>query len=251
MNRNNNRQRANGRTGRRRGTQGRRQLVRTTTKSTTTMRNDTELEALRQMPYIHRMPRMMYTPEAVLVDLTFPDTSYTRNNVASTFLSWRYRANSIYDPDPALGSGSVPGYSYYSGGYNAYLVVGIGYDISLANMESSAVDAVVWPTVTDVGLNYSAVNEMFGNPYASQGTMSAKGGMDRVRLKGFIDLGHFYGNMSQYVSAFGSLFGANPASIYLNIGGVSPAAFTVNNGLDVRVVLTYRVIIFSRKHVIS
>lgn len=217
-----------------------------TTSSNVIMKRETEFEIMRQMPHIIPIPRLMYTPEAMLVDLVYPDTSFNRNNVASTFLSWRYRATSIFDPDPALGSGSVPGYSYYAGGYNAYLVIGIGFDISLANMEASPVDIIVWPSVLDLGLNYAATNEMFGNPHAAQNTISAKGGMDRARLKGYIDLGSFYGNTTQYISGYGSTFGTNGATIYLNVGGVSATAFTATNGLDVRVTLTYRTVVFSR-----
>jgi len=214
------------------------------------MQNVTERLFRRQTGNVVTMPRLMFAPETVVVDLVYPDVAYSRNNVSSTFLSWRYRANSIYDPDPALGSGSVPGYTFWASGYNAYVVLGLGYDISISNMEGSAVDVVAWPTVTDVGLNYAGTGEMFGNPHASQNTVSAKGGMDRCRLRGTVDLGKFYGNPTQYISSFGGTFGANPVPIYFNVGGVSPGAFTSGNGLDVRVTLTYRVAIFSRKFLV-
>jgi len=196
-------------------------------------------------PFI--MPRLKYLPDSVIVDLVYPDVVYSRNNVTQTFLSWRYRANSIYDPDPLVGSGSVPGYTFWSGGYGAYLVVGLGYDIQISNMEGSPVDVVAIPSVKDLGNNYSLVSELFGNAFAATSQCASKGGMDRTKMKGYFDLGKFYGNATQYIANYGSAFGGNPpASIYLNIGGVSFTAFTIGNGLDVRVALTYRVHLFSR-----
>jgi len=219
-----------------------------TTKSSNMMRNETEEAFLSQNRNVYKIPRLMYTPEIILCDLVYPDVSYNRNNVTATFLSWRYRAGSVFDPDPALGSGSVPGYTYYSGGYNVYLVLGLGYDISICNMEASPVDVVVWPSNSDLGLNYAGTGEMFGNPHASQNTVSAKGGQDRCRLRGTLDLGSFYGNVYQYLT-FAAPFGANPplTNIWLNVGGVSATAFTATNGLDVRVTLTYRVAMMQRK----
>lgn len=199
------------------------------------------------MPNIHTIPRLMYTPETMLVDLVYPDVNYNRNNVGSSFLSWRYRTGNIFDPDPALGSGSVPGYTYYSNGYNAYLIIGIGYDIGIVNMEASGSDIVVCPTTQDLGLNYSSVGELFGNPHATVASVSSKGGMDRCRLTGYVDLGQFYGNCTQYIANFGTTFGSNPTTLFLNVGATSPTSYTTNNGLDVRVTLTYRVLLFSRK----
>jgi hypothetical protein len=190
----------------------------------------------------------------VIVDLVYPDTSYTHNNVGVTYLSWRYRLNSIYDPDPALGSGSVPGYSAWSGFFNSYRVLATSYSLDISNLEASPVDVFVVPTTSDLGLNYPNANELFGQPYCSQALISAKNGMDRVRLKGYIDLGNFYGNAVQYLGndAFGSGFGNNPGTIlYLNVGGVSAANFTSGNGLDYRFTLTYTVLLTGRKTLVN
>jgi hypothetical protein len=193
-------------------------------------------------------------PDSVLVDLVYPDTTLTHTNNAFTYLSWRYRANSVYDPDPTIGSGSVPGYSFWATGYNSYRVISLGYSIDLSNLETSPVDVVACPSVADLGANYTAMNELFGNPYASQALLSAKGGMDRARLTGAIDLGQFWGNSGQYLNddGFGGSVGGNPSvSLFLNVGGVSAAAFTTGNGLDYRITLTYTTLWYGRKILVS
>ncbi len=243
------RRNTNNRNKRNRRQPNRQVAIKSLTKTTNFELGRTERE-VRKMYRPVLLPRLMFAPESVLVDLVYPDVAYNRNNVTATFISWRYRANSIYDPDPALGSGSVPGYTFWSGAYQAYLVIGIGYDIQITNMEASPVDLVVVPTNNDIGLNYSGIGEMFGNPHASVNQVSAKGGMDKAHFKGYIDLGRQYGNMIQYIADFGSSFGGNPTAVYLNVGGTSATAFTANNGLDIRVNLTYRTLLFSRKSVI-
>jgi hypothetical protein len=205
----------------------------------------TEKTFVDENPKAHKIPRLMFTPECIITDLTYPDTTVTRTNIGFNTLSWRYRANSIFDPDPALLSGPVPGYSYYAGGYGAYIVLALGYSITVSNAEVAPVDVVVWPSQTDLGLNFISTNEAFGNPHASQGTLSAKGGQDRILLTGTVDLGSFYGSVAQYLANFGSAFGANASPLFLNIGGYNSALFTAA-GLDVRVTLTYRTAVFKR-----
>jgi hypothetical protein len=208
----------------------------------------------RNLKRLLRIPRNVFMTENVIVDFTFPDTTLTRVNAGFTYLSWRYRMNSIYDPDPALGSGSVPGYSAWSTFFNNYRVLSASYSIDISNLETSPVDVFVCPTILDLGLNYPSANELFGNPHCAQSLISAKGGADRTRLKGFIDLGNFVGNTSQYIGddGYGGSFGANPGvTLFLNIGGISAATFTALNGLDYRFTLTMTTLLYGRKIVIN
>lgn len=218
------------------------------TKPSNVLRGRTEDVAIREFsPFM--FPRLQYLPECIIIDLVYPDVTFNRNNATATFLSWRYRMNSIFDPDPLLGSGSVPGYTFWSGGYSAYIVLKLGYDIQVSNVEDSPVDIVCCPSVTDLGSNYAATAELFGNPHATVAQCSGKGGMDRCHLKGWIDLGHFFGNTTHYLT-IGSNFGSNPTGLYLNVGGVCATAFTANKGVDIRVNLTYRVLLYQRKNLI-
>lgn len=162
--------------------------------------------------------------------------------------------NSIYDPDPTIGSGVVPGYVAWSTFFNSYRVLAISYSVDISNMETSPVDVCAVPTYNDLGSNYASSVELFGQPHASQALLSAKGGMDRTRLKGFIDLGSFSGNVDQYLGddGFGGTFGGNPnAILFLNIAGVSAANFTTGNGLDYRFTMTMTTLLSGRKTLVS
>lgn len=209
-------------------------------------RADTRTNTVRAISTLQRgilhIPKNRFAPDSVIVELTYPDTTFTHNNVGFPNLSWRYRMTSIYDPDPLLGTGSIPGYSFWAAGYSGYRVLQIRYTIDISNLEGSPVDIIACPSKTDLGANYVNLNELFGNPYASQALLSAKGGMDRARLVGTIDIGEFYGSVNQYIGndGFGGAFGANPtANFFLNVGGVSAANFTTGNGLDYRVTIVY------------
>ncbi len=160
--------------------------------------------------------------------------------------------NSVFDPDPGVSSGAVPGHLEWSSFFDVYRVLKCGYTIDISNLEPSPVDTVIFPSQNDLGLNYSGLVEAFGNPYANQSVISAKGGMDRTRLKGSVDLGKFYGIVSQYIGNdnFGSATTGNPSVfLYLNIGGVNAVNFTATNGLDVRVTLKFTVFYHKRKFV--
>jgi hypothetical protein len=216
-------------------------------------KGETQAIAFQQSRPI-RIPKLVFAPDSVIVDLVFPDTLFVKNNVGSASLSWRYRMNSIFDPDPTLGSGSVPGYTFWSGAYSSYRVLAFSYSVQLMNLESSPIDVVAAPSLSDLGANYSFTSELFGNPHATVSALSAKGGMDRALLKGHIDLGKYYGNSTQYLGndSFGSGFGSNPAGImHINIGAVSAGLFTTNNGVDYRATLTYTVLLTQRKIVVA
>jgi hypothetical protein len=77
----------------------------------------------------------------------------TRNNVGANALSWRYRGNSAYDPDPALFSGSLSGYSEFASLYTRYLCDTLNYEISFKNNENFEVTCSVFYSAYDLGIN--------------------------------------------------------------------------------------------------
>jgi hypothetical protein len=223
-------------------------------KNTSVLSGDTMSTVLRTQRDVIRIPLNRFITESVIVDLTYPDTVYTRSNAGFTYLSWRYRVNSIYDPDPLVGTGPVPGFSFWQNAFKLYRVLKIGYSIDLSNLESAPVDVIAVPTNNDIGANFVAINEMFGNPFASQALLSSAGGMDRARLKGSLDLGEFWGSVPQYLGdpGFASATTTNPANLlFLNIGGSSASNFTALKGLDYRVTLVYTTLFSNRINVTS
>jgi len=202
-----------------------------------------------------RIPRMVYAPDSVIADLVFINTTtLTLTNVGQPYTSKGYRANSVYDPDPAFSSSSVPGYTFYTGAYQNYRVLSLGYSISLCNKESFPVSVVAIPTNDNIGGNYASIGEMQANPHATVSMLSAKGGLDKVDLKGSIDLGTFSGNVIQYLGDdnFEGPVGGNPTyTIFFNVGAFASQNFTAGNGLDIRLSLTYTTLWTSRKTAVS
>jgi hypothetical protein len=196
-----------------------------------------------------RIPKNLFASDSVLVDLVYIDQTYQRTNNGFAVNTWRMRMNSVYDPDPALGTGALPGYSIWASIYSSYRVIKFHYDVELCNLEATPNDVVVCPTTADVGANYTNAYDLFANPFAESHALSMTGGMDRCKMRGTIDLGNFYGNTLQYVGndAFGSGVGTNPGTMfYLNIGGVSANNYTSSKGYSTRSLFTYTTLFTKR-----
>jgi hypothetical protein len=196
-----------------------------------------------------RIPKNLFASDAVLVDLVYIDQTYQRTNNGFATNTWRMRMNSVFDPDPALGSGALPGYTIWASVYSSYRVIKFHYDVELCNLEATPNDVVCCPLTADVGANYTNAYDLFANPFAKSHALSMTGGMDRCRMTGTIDLGNFYGNPLQYVGndSFGSGVGANPSTMfYFNIGGVSANNYTSAKGYSTRSLFTYTTLFTKR-----
>jgi hypothetical protein len=135
--------------------------------------------------------------EAIEVDLIFPDSVYVKTNNGANYLSWRYRMTSVYDPDPLVGSSTVPGYGVWASFHKNYRVLAIDYSIDIGNVENTRVDVIDVPSTEDLGANYLRTPYLVGNPLCSQAFLGGGNAMNRTRLKGHIDLGSYWGNHTQ------------------------------------------------------
>lgn len=217
--------------------------------NTVILGGETVASVLKANKHLLRIPKNRFMTDSVVVDLIFPDTTTSKTNNSATYLSWRYRMNSVYDPDPLVLSGSVPGHTAWSAFFSNYRVLKFGYDIDFVNMEGFPVDVVAAPSLTDLGANYVTTNELFGNPHAAVSAMGSAGGMDRTNLKGSIDLGAFQGSTTWYLGndAYASVTNTNPTQLlYMNFGGITASSFTAL-GVDYRVTLKYTVLYNTRR----
>jgi len=209
----------------------------------------TEKVIRKNMRGVVVIPKLRFAPDAIIVDLVYFDVNQGRTNNLSLVLSWRYRMNSAFDPDPAVGSGAIPGFTEWAAFYNYYRVLHFNYDISLTNNEAFPLVCVTAPTNTDVGTNYASTNELLGQPYSASGSVGAKGGMDTLATKGHLDLGGFIGNSVQYSSdsTYAAAVTTNPTNMaFFNVGFISSTAFTAA-GIMARCRLVYRVLFYDRK----
>jgi len=180
------------------------------------------------------------------VVLFYQDTNQIRSSTTS-ICSWRYRTNSVYDPDPNLSTGALAGFTEWSAFYNRYRVIEFGYDVQIANLESFPLMIMCGPTVNDIGANATFIDQLPENPYGKKSLISAMGGMDRCRLKGNIDLARFVGSKTLFNSDnFASTVLTNPNNLlWFNIGYATGGPATTK-GVFVSVRLRYRVLMYAR-----
>jgi len=188
-------------------------------------------EGLEKIP-----PKSLAYPEGFLVHMKYSDPQGVLNNAAALFASVRYRMNSVYDPDPTLGGGTVDGYTFFSTIYGRYRVVGFQYKIAFDNNDAFEKRAICWPSMIDLGSNYSATDQATELPYSKFKVLSSKGGGSQTKvITGFVPLAQFYGE-SSYNTGESALsnYNANPALVlFFNVGTSSGTVLSLGTGISV------------------
>jgi hypothetical protein len=161
--------------------------------------------------------------DSLFVKLFYNDTTLLRNNVGGTVCSWRYRMNSAYDPDPALGTGAITGFNEYAAMYDRYRVTKCSIDIEIANLESFAMEIIFAPTLLDVGANYSGVGSMPEYPYGKKKVLSLAGGKDNGTLRFTSTVARIEGSKSAYTDLlFSAVVNTNPTNTrWFNVGYIT------------------------------
>lgn len=192
-------------------------------------------------------------PDTIYVKLRYFDTTPTRTNNTGFGLSWRMRT-SVYDPDPLIATGGIPGYNEWASFYQTYRVLAVSWKTSICNNESFP---IIWnqvPTRSDLGANY-VTNYMSDLPYAKSKMLSAKGaGGDRQTLKGYMSGQKIFGSKSYlYDPNTLSNVSSNPTSMFfINNQCISANAtgFTTA-GVSQDTVYTFYVQFFNRSNIFA
>lgn len=192
-------------------------------------------------------------PDTVMVKLRFFDTTPTRTNNTGLGLSWRMRS-SVYDPDPLVGTGGLPGFNEWATFFGTYRVLAVAWKCSLTNMEAFP---LIWsqaPTRIDLGANYTT-NYLADLPYAKSRILSPKGaGGDRATLSGYISGVKIFGNKSYlYDPNTLSAVTSNPTSMfYINNQCVTGNGSSLTTaGVAQDSVYTFYVQFFNRNNVFA
>ncbi len=191
-------------------------------------------------------------PDSALVELRYNDGFLERTNSSSSIASWRFVMNSVYDPDPTIGSGSVAGHNIWGQIYSTYRVLGLGYNVTFTNNETFGVQVLTCPTTFDLG-NNSANTEQFGEAkYGQSRMLSAKGGQDRATISGYVNLSEFFGKSYLYDSTFNSSVAGSPATLlYLNLGVNAGSNSLTAGGVIQQCVLTYHVLYYRKQNIFT
>lgn len=203
-------------------------------KATRRQRNNTNVSLRTIMP--PRMTRM----------LRYADASYVRNNPGNNFLVYSFRINDLYDPDPAILSGSVSGFKEIMQFYQFYRVLDVSVLAHLTNNESfSLIYGGVFSQSSLSGVIASrddAINALESTFSSRARVLSAKGGMDRGTLMMKIKPQTILGDARQY-NAEGNYAGiglATPAiPLWFNFIVASPTGAALANGYTNTTTITF------------
>jgi len=100
---------------------------------------------------------------------------------ATGFYDWVLRANSIYDPDFALGGDSVTGLDQIANLYKHYKVTGCAIEVTAVNNDSDdPIHVVLIPNCFSASYAIANSNAILGMPYSKQVTVANQAGAGSV-----------------------------------------------------------------------
>jgi hypothetical protein len=175
------------------------------------------------------------------ISFKYVDPNILRSVFSANVLNWRYRMNSVFDPDPLIASGAIPGFNEWASLFTTYRVRKFHYKITISSNETIPSVCYCLPTLNDHGPNWTvALPASAGNMGKTRVLPSVQGGQGTT-MSGSIDLARWLGSTNYLTDDnYQSLVTSNPAGIlYFYIGADAGAVHV--NGVTVRVELTFDV----------
>jgi len=191
--------------------------------------------------------RLAVLPDRLRVHLIYADQIQVRNNVGVKYVSWRYRS-SAYDPDPALGTGAIPGFTDFSNFYGNYRVHRMKLDFNVINAEAFGVAVKTIPTPLDPGANTAIISEFAdANPRGISKLLAGNQSQNRCRIvTPWYNVIKIEGSIgAQFDPNFAAAVNANPANV-IYIGLTTAASMVHVNGIVVTVKVHYDLEFFNR-----
>jgi len=193
-------------------------------------------------------------PLTMTTSLQYVDSAITRNNPGNSFLVWGMRINDLYDPDPAILSGSISGYGELMAFYSTYRCISNHVEVTICNNEDFP---ITWGLVfTDINVlgtistSAQALNLLENGYTTGSRAISSKYGMDRDRQVLDIDLATLVGNRSLYEGTLnytGSTATSPAISLWCFVIVVSGTGAALTQGVSATSKFTYRTKFFDRK----
>lgn len=177
-------------------------------------------------------------PAVKYAKLYYNDGSTVRNNAGGNYLVYSMRINDLYDPDPALLSGSVSNFKEMMQFYSYYKVHHCDITWTLVNLENFPLSAGIVFTqtnLTGVIANLADAQNALENDFSTGvRTVSAKGGLDKTTFSiTKFDIHKLLGNRQQYEGDinYSGLGLATPSvPFWANFIVWSPTGGTLSNG---------------------
>jgi hypothetical protein len=181
--------------------------------------------------------RQAIMPLAIERKLNYVDSTTARNNPGGNFLITGIRINDLYDPDPAILTGSISGFKEILQFYKNFRADYCHIDVTISNQENFP---LLW------GLYFTQENILGSIPTAAAALnvlengyttgarqLSAKGGMDRDTQDIKIRLYDLVGNKELYEGSpsYTGTVSTSPAiSLWCFLIVVSGTGASLNNG---------------------
>nr|WAE43146.1 MAG: capsid protein [Cressdnaviricota sp.] len=216
-----------------------------------------------------------YMPERFMCKLRYWDNTTGLSNTSTPyFANYTYKMNSAYDPDPAVGSGAIPGFTELAAFYTTYRVVGFAYKVTFNNASEQS----TWPyapytiycgayntyntsSVTPpsaVSVNNSSVYNLCTNPYFKKKMLGVQySGKDTQTISGFVSFKKLLGLKSYDYDPFfeGNTNGEPNNKIWFVIGAVYNGTQTLSASNELYIPLdftfTYYIEFYQRKNLTS
>lgn len=198
--------------------------------------------------------RHLQAPDSVIVRLNYRDNTISAMNPGGTQFAVRtMRLNDAWDPDPALGSGSISGFQEWCNLYGRWRVRSVNIDWALGNTTTTYVQAYFYatqnntvPATVGAAINFSEIP--FATPVKTLGPVSSYQAIQR--WKKTYDIGEVYGSQSENIAnetltGTGTATPGSPATrLYVNFVTYAGAAYSLN--LNSSLSMTYEIEFFGR-----
>lgn len=196
-----------------------------------------------------RVKNSAIVPARKVVTLVYNDATLTRNNVGAPYLNFFMRLNSAYDPDPALLSGGISGFSEWAKFYGQYRVLSTHITWNVSNNETFPVSvgflATPYPIV--IGSVAQAIDALENGVSSGPVLLSAKSGQDNVSLTRNINLPRVWGDPRNYLfdDGFAASVTTNPALI-IEGSFIAYAPSVFSSGITSSLRLVMKVLFYQR-----
>lgn len=184
-------------------------------------------------------------PPILTRHLKYSDSTYVRNAPGLNYLVYALRINDLFDPDPAILSGSVSGFKEIMQFYQYYRVTHVDVNVKIANNEAFALmyggvfsQSNLVGAITSRDDAMDALESVFSS---SVRVVAAKGGIDTGELHMKIPIQTILGLPRQYLSDFnyiGNGLASPTIPLWFNLIVCSPTGTALTNGYTNATILT-------------
>jgi len=192
----------------------------------------------------------IFAPDTSYATLIYNDAIITRTNLGASWLYYRFRGNSIFDPDVGLGTGGISGLAEWGGLYRIYLAEGNEGTWTVTNNENFPVVICFAPGFTDLAASISSASNAadIGEVKHRQTRLLAPKGSGgaTATIKFLIDWVTFIGNGGEYMFSAGyrGFLGAVPSNptvvTYLHFTAFAASPFTLGGGIGTMLNIEYK-----------